>query len=598
LGGTMKVWLLAVVFLLASLLTLACSTKYSMPSIPGPAVTATFSFSPTPSGPTNTPTFTLTHTFTITATFSPTPTPTGIWNTSTPTSSPTRTATLPPGGTFTPTFTTTYVVNPPTLGSTITCPFPGSAGLSMVAPNTLAQGAGYVMATQIEVPSYVGIVTASVYLQNAEGLVNIALYWDNGTGLTGTAGNAPNYLVAQSGFQTAVNGWNTLPLPAIYIPGNYYWLVCQMQGTTNAVYNGVGGNSTVYAPYSWTGSFPFTFPSGSVAVPDLMSMFLTYCNENTPTFTPSYTPVPSFTSTPTPTNLSGFTSTPTPTPIVGYDWTEATASAAFSPRVLLSSVVFNNQMWVFGGQNGGGYLYDAWYSSDGINWYNATTTLPFTECSIVVFNNVLWAIEGSNGLFSSTDGINWTQQTPLGLLPYDLSQQTALVYNNKIWVIAGTASGTCISKVCSSPDGINWTQVTAAAAFGPRAGHSSLVYDNEMWVIGGWNGSDVIQDDAWYSSDGVNWTAATTYAEYGPLTNFSAVVYNSQMWLFAGVYNFSPIKCSNFSEYSSDGINWYSYGANPFSVRWDQASVVFNNEMWVIAGSSPTSYLNDVWHSP
>ena len=191
----------------------------------------------------------------------------------------------------------------------MTCLFPATAGLTLVGSSTLAHGVGYLMASQINTTSYVGIVTVSVYFQNAQGLASAALYSDNGSG-------APQYLGFQSPTQTAVNGWNSFPMPAYDLPALTCWLVCQVQGTTNVVYNGSASNQTFYAPFSWAdgGIFPGTFPAGGIAVMDQISMYLTYCNENTPTTTPTNPDTPTITPTYNFTAIDNITPTVTPIP--------------------------------------------------------------------------------------------------------------------------------------------------------------------------------------------------------------------------------------------------------------------------------------------
>ena len=44
----------------------------------------------------------------------------------------------------------------------------------------------------------------------------------------------------------------------------------------------------------------------------------------------------------------------------GVTWTEATPSAAFSPRYFESSVVHRGKMWVIGGGDFGNFYNDVW----------------------------------------------------------------------------------------------------------------------------------------------------------------------------------------------------------------------------------------------
>ncbi|MDZ7718756.1 MAG: hypothetical protein U5K72_08075 [Balneolaceae bacterium] len=60
----------------------------------------------------------------------------------------------------------------------------------------------------------------------------------------------------------------------------------------------------------------------------------------------------------------------------GVQWTQATDDAGFEPRVGHKSVVFDNKIWVIGGlQRTDGediHFNDVWYSENGIDWTMAT----------------------------------------------------------------------------------------------------------------------------------------------------------------------------------------------------------------------------------
>src|SRR5437899_1252007 len=51
----------------------------------------------------------------------------------------------------------------------------------------------------------------------------------------------------------------------------------------------------------------------------------------------------------------------------GATWTQATAAAAWSTRESPMVTVFNNEMWVLGGENGSTKS-DTWHSADGVTW--------------------------------------------------------------------------------------------------------------------------------------------------------------------------------------------------------------------------------------
>jgi hypothetical protein len=284
---------------------------------------------------------------------------------------------------------------------------------------------------------------------------------------------------------------------------------------------------------------------------------------------------------------------------IGYcaNWRQATANAEWSGRYGHSSVIFDNKIWVFGGNKASGCMNDVWYSADGVNWTQAIANAGWSVRdghTSGVFDNKMWVIGGwdeytnKRDVWYSSDGINWTQATSSAGWSAR-RDHSSVVFDNKIWVIGGISSSPSYrNDVWYSTNGINWTQATDSASWSIRSGHSSVVFDNKMWVIGGDGRNDV-----WYSTDGINWTQATSYAGWSSRYGHSSVVFDNKIWVIGG-YNGSGL---NDVWYSSDGVNWNQASTSPgWSARSEQSTVVFNNKMWVIGGDA-NSYKNDVWYA-
>lgn len=252
-------------------------------------------------------------------------------------------------------------------------------------------------------------------------------------------------------------------------------------------------------------------------------------------------------------------------------------------------------------------LSDVWYSQDGSSWIRATSQASFGGRSgqtSLVFNNKIWVIGGSmgygnpslNDVWYSSDGSIWIQSTSAAQFSRR-SSHSSVVFDNKMWVIGGAGYGgqgivdTNYSDVWYSADGVTWVQTTANAGFSPRSGHSSIVFDNKMWVIAG------ADNGVWYSADGLSWTQATANAGFSSRTGQSSIVFDNKMWVIAG---YEPQSGNYKSDvwYSTDGVTWIEAAANAGFPPRCGASVAFNNKMWVIAGSAAgPSLLDDVWYS-
>ena len=153
------------------------------------------------------------------------------------------------------------------------------------------------------------------------------------------------------------------------------------------------------------------------------------------------------------------------TPQVGEIWNKA-STGSFPARCHFSSLVFDNRMWLVGGEASlsGTKLNDVWRSNDGVNWSVATTTANFSKRyghNTVVFNNKMFVIGGNDGSFkndvwSSSDGINWSLAT--GNAGFTAREDfAAVVFDQKIWVLAGLSGGGFLKDVWNSLDGGTWT---------------------------------------------------------------------------------------------------------------------------------------------
>ncbi|MEO0084626.1 MAG: kelch repeat-containing protein [candidate division WOR-3 bacterium] len=289
-------------------------------------------------------------------------------------------------------------------------------------------------------------------------------------------------------------------------------------------------------------------------------------------------------------------------------WTQATASAEWTPRCNHTSVVFDNKIWVIGGWDGT-YKNDVWYSENGIHWTCATSNAEWSgryRHASVVFDNKIWVMGG--GAFSnvflrdvwySTDGVNWICATTSA--PWANRQGlAAVVFDNKMWVLGGwylvyewPPLIYYYNDVWYSTDGVTWTPATYNANWIQRYAHSSVVFDNKMWVLGG-NDPNNPRNDVWYSTDGVNWMQATPNAQWSPRAYHTTVAFDDKIWIMGGAGG----GFQNDIWFSTNGANWtQAISTTNWTARDGHTSVVFDNKMWVLGGYDGNRR-NDVWCSP
>ncbi|WP_396591135.1 hypothetical protein [Allomuricauda sp. R78024] len=271
-------------------------------------------------------------------------------------------------------------------------------------------------------------------------------------------------------------------------------------------------------------------------------------------------------------------------------------NADFSIRFRQSGVIFKDRLWILAGFNpDNAYVNDVWSSDDGILWTEEATNPAFLGRqyhSTVVFDDKIWMIGGQlnggesevNSVWSSTDGATWTAENPVGESFSKRYGHTSVVFDNKIWVIGGFEYGSSTYKndVWYTSDGVNWIEASAETSFLGRFTHTTLVFNNKMWVIGGRDLQRM--NDVWSSIDGITWIEETANALFIERSSHSSVVFDDKMWVIGGV---SMEGWKNDAWYSSDGVTWtQSVEDVVFAGTNRPTTVVFEDKIWIIAGSS------------
>jgi hypothetical protein len=242
----------------------------------------------------------------------------------------------------------------------------------------------------------------------------------------------------------------------------------------------------------------------------------------------------------------------------GKSWQLVTDDAPWRHSDLPMTAVFKNRMWLMGGWYNG-RLPDAsgsnavWSSADGAKWDQVTQHAgwsPRLGAGIVVFQDQLWILGGNeqyyygdektlkNDVWSSSDGVNWTQVSAAA--PWSpRAYHQAVVLGDRMYVLGGgnySPFYAAHNDVWSSHDGIHWRQETAAAEWPARIWFSSVAYRDHLWVLGGWsNQPSKNWADAWYSRDGKHWMELKTPAAWTARHEHSAFVFDDRLWIAGGM---------------------------------------------------------------
>ena len=283
------------------------------------------------------------------------------------------------------------------------------------------------------------------------------------------------------------------------------------------------------------------------------------------------------------------------TAIVGASWQQSTALADWTARCCHSSVVFDNRIWVLGGNYN-----DVWSSSNGSDWEQATDDAGWAARQYhtsIAFDNKMWVLGGNDGsrkndVLFSINGSDWEQATASADWTARYGH-TSVVFDNKIWVLGGS-DGSNKNDVWSSINGSDWEQATDSAGWTGRWFHTSVAFDNKIWVLGGSPNGIHRLNDVWSSLDGTSWTEVTASAGFTRYLHTS-VAFDNKIWVLGG-YDGSR---ENDVWFSENGTNWSQATAFAgWSRRYNHTSVAFDNKIWVIGGSIIGNvHKNDVWFS-
>lgn len=308
--------------------------------------------------------------------------------------------------------------------------------------------------------------------------------------------------------------------------------------------------------------------------------------------------------------------------------TDLGEKASLMPRYNHASLVFDNKMWILGGNLQSEKIpkesNDVSFSYNGAEWKVITKEANFpyrTLFGATVFKDKMWMAGGfaedgatfpetsKNDVWCSKNGIEWKMVTPNAGFQKRFDH-TLTAFNGSLWLIGGIGFNKKInnyetlSDIWRSSDGQNWVKVTDNAPFGPRRSHASVVHDGKLWVVGGWDYS--YNKDVWYTKDGYQWEQATDNAAFPPRILHALTTDGKFMWLTAGHAiqdnKKDPFGHQNDIWYSGNGINWYKANTSQeFPKRTQHSSVFFNGKLWVINGfgfkdgSGTASELSDIW---
>jgi hypothetical protein len=265
----------------------------------------------------------------------------------------------------------------------------------------------------------------------------------------------------------------------------------------------------------------------------------------------------------------------------GINWNNASSSGGGMFSLRGYGVAWNGSLWVAVGDDSGGNTIK--YSYDGINWNNASSSGGgrFSTAGVgVAWNGSLWVAVGYDGTFGggntikySSDGINWNNASSSGGGMFS-SFGRGVAWNGSLWVAVGDGGGNTIKY---SYDGITWNNASSSGGGMFTGGGDGVAWNGSLWVAVGFGGLNTIK----YSYDGINWNNASSSGGGMFSAVGEGVAWNGSLWVAVGAEGGG----GNTIKYSSDGINWNNASSSVGGMfSGGGRGVAWNGSLWVAVG--------------
>jgi hypothetical protein len=192
----------------------------------------------------------------------------------------------------------------------------------------------------------------------------------------------------------------------------------------------------------------------------------------------------------------------------GVEWNGVTLLANFGARSRASGIVFNDKMWLTGGLEydlSPIYYKDVWYSTDGADWTAATRNAEFGHRvypALTVFNDKIYLIGGEdvehsiyyNDVWTSSNGVAWTRILEHG--PFATTgMDYAFVKNGILYLYQQK-----LSKVWNSKDGKRWNLLSNSGDTPTlRTEAGNIFFNDFLFSFGGYDTDHDVDDS--YKAD-------------------------------------------------------------------------------------------------
>lgn len=181
-------------------------------------------------------------------------------------------------------------------------------------------------------------------------------------------------------------------------------------------------------------------------------------------------------------------------------WGRISTDGNLPDRFFYHPFVFEQKIWILGGEDKQTLYADIWNSNDGVHWTKQVDNTTFGKRSgsqVVILKGKLYLL--NNDVWSSTDAIHWQKEINEIVPGVEIFGYSAQVMDDKIWLLGCNRNGQFSSQVLVSADGKHWEEQTAP--WSPRGGIAATVHHGKIYMTGGKYGGTLAVPDFRYSND-------------------------------------------------------------------------------------------------
>jgi cell division septation protein DedD len=372
----------------------------------------------------------------------------------------------------------------------------------------------------------------------------------------------------------------------------------------------------------------------------------------------------------------------------GVNWSRKTAQASWSPRIDHALVAHAGKLYVLGGYFLG-ELSDVWSSGDGEEWSLMESSCRKWDARdkllSLSFGGSLWVLGGdtddsgeANDVWASTDGKAWTRKTAHADWQ-ECAEHSGFVEGGRMWVVGGNDRSyydESYPRAWNSVDGVHWSGWGNLVPNEKWVNGRAVAFGGRIWVIGG----DAAKPSTLYisltrpsptptrtprptstptptpkctrtptrtpvrtatptptrtvtptrtstpthapkptSTPTKNptatstptpisqaWIQATAAAPWKERYNPASLVFQNKIWVIGGYVENDEGYCDLSADvwHTFDGANWTQVAeSTPWGPRDGYGALSFGGKMWILGGlyvgedDNSASCLSDIWYS-